>query len=290
MALELEQPKLGAWGDEVSDDESKIAHDYPILESAIVADIATRSVNAGSVYSSLLACGMLLRESNPPQQPSIEDGHSIQMALYNAYYLNPRGAKCSAKIGICHKRLTDCLHARIVHIIYGIVIHRMKLSPGDKHGIHAEYMTEENISNIDIKAFRSVPGMYPRFVGDEACSAWALYLNAKTHVECFNHTCLTTCPILRASRGFSGGDRNLQRAIMFHVATYEHETEPLSVMRRGDRRGDGAASADGMDGAKPRHKRGGRGRKRMGDDAPRGTVRDGVSYSDIIRESIAPAK
>jgi len=193
----------------------------PTLVGAVrgIADIISRAPDSRETYAALRDCGMIDRSNPPPA--TYRTGTPLQIAIYEAFFLNPRGVNTRADSPICWRRLIDCMHARVVATIHAIVVGR------------GGTMNEESIAAISIMEFRAIFGTELSIVTPMWSGMWPLYLNAKLHVETYNHSCLPRCIIADAPRSNplrdSEEQSRIQKHIAQHRATYYHGAMPREL-------------------------------------------------------------
>lgn len=187
-----------------------------VATSRGIADIISRAPDSRETYAALRDCDIIDRSNPPPA--NYRTGTPLQIAIYEAFYFNPRGARTRADSPICWRRLIDCMHARIIATIHAIVVGR------------GGAMNEETISAINIAEFRAIFGAELGIVTAVWSGTWPLYLNAKLHVETYNHSCHPRCIIADAPRSNplrdSEEQSRMQKLIAQHRATYYHGAMP----------------------------------------------------------------
>lgn len=183
------------------------------------------------VYRALAACGLIRCDHAPPD--AFKTGSDLQLALYSAFYDNPRGIKCSpakTAVNTCWKTTTTCIYARLIAIIYELSGHSM---------------TREKIEAIDFFDFRSMYGELVGLTGNHWFGVYPIYENARIHIETFSHQCSGMCPIANIQRELRHTDQKDRKVIQEyatdHMMMYKHmqgngpQRQRRDMMPTGDR-------------------------------------------------------
>ncbi|MCK9604228.1 MAG: hypothetical protein M0R66_07720 [Candidatus Omnitrophica bacterium] len=165
------------------------------------------------IYAALAACGIInTRDGAPPAR--FEKGSEVQVALWRAFYENPRGCECVPVRGAvrqCWKSTTACIYSKIIAIIYELA------------GASA---TRERIEAINFTDFSAIFGETLGMMGNHWFGVYPIYENARIHVATFSHQCDYSCPITniqRELRNASASDRAvLQELATAHMMMYKH--------------------------------------------------------------------
>ena len=177
------------------------------------SNIRVLDPSPAQIYAALVACNLIVHDHAPPD--GFKKGSDVQVALYDAYYDNPRGIKCVPvrdTVHTCFRKTTSCLYSKIIAVIYELADH---------------VMTKERISAINFYDFNSVYGDLISFSGIRWFGVYPLYENAIIHIETFSHKCVPTCPIANIRREIdkiNQRDRELlQEYAANHMTMYSHQ-------------------------------------------------------------------
>lgn len=210
----------------------------PIADSSIISVAAagsTSSAAAGStssalgtlsirvfeptraqIYVALAACGLIKVDNKPPD--SFKNGTAAQIALYNAFYENPRGIRCRLikdAVLACWKHTTECMYAKLIAIIYELTNHEM---------------TKERIAAIDFYDFNNMYRELVSRTGNHWFGVYPLFENAKLHIENYSHQCDVNCPVAHVQRelhNINQRDRQtFQTFVVNHMLMYKHPAYP----------------------------------------------------------------
>jgi hypothetical protein len=203
---------------QIPDDWVQVTKHAAAQETARV-DFATSSVRVfeptnAQVYEALAACGLIKSDHAPPKE--FAKGSDVQIAIYNAFYNNPRGIACKPiknAVHSCWKTTTTCLYARIIAIIYELTEH---------------VMTKERIEAIDFFDFNSMYSQLVNFTGNHWFGVYPIYENAALHIKEFSHQCGVICPIAHFQRELKGTEtkerKMMQEYAIDHMTMYKHPT------------------------------------------------------------------
>lgn len=215
-----EDTKSPSWGDICEEEKTaQIAAaplDAPVTITSI--EITNAVPETDEICQILGKCGMIKHTHKPPEEYA--QGDYFQRAIHEAYTINPLGINCAGghtKENVCFRQLTRCNYAKIIAVIYQI----LKATPGLNSLDGMDLMTEANISRIDIKKFMLVYAELFATFRTQWFGVYPLYLNAKLHIELYNHACSPKCPIISAP--YQGNDAALKQLIIEHKVAYYHD-------------------------------------------------------------------
>ena len=218
---------------EVAKEEPAILAADSAIVSVVAAAAASSSASASSstlgtssirvfeptqaqIYVALAACGLIKVDNKPPD--SFKSGTAAQIALYNAFYENPRGIRCRLikdAVLSCWKHTTECLYAKLIAIIYELTNHEM---------------TKERIAAIDFYDFNNMYRELVSRTGNHWFGVYPLFENAKLHIENYSHQCDVNCPVAHIQRELHNIDQRdrqtFQTFVVDHMLMYKHPAYP----------------------------------------------------------------